>query len=96
MIECLRYVLSKGVAGTSRTDPPTTSVVRVTPKQVAHWSFVRYLLNAVQGADIIQCVNAGGEATVQTEYLIVNQSGERKIVEEVGEELPYVRIAVLS
>ena len=96
MIECLRYVLSKCVARTSRTDSPSTSVVRVTPEQVAHWSFVRYFLDSVQGADVIQGVDAGGEATVQTEDLVVNQSGERKIVEEVGEELPHVRIAVLS
>ena len=96
MIECLRYVLPKRVACTSRTDSPSTSVVRITPEQIAHWSFVRYFLDSVEGADVIQCVNAGGQATVQTEDLIVNQSGERKIVEEVCEELPHICVAVFS
>ena len=55
-----------------------------------------YLLDSVKGADVVECVNARREATMQTEYLIVNQSGQGKIVEEVCEEFPHVRIAVLS
>ena len=96
MIECLGYVLSECVACTSRTDSPTTSVIRITPQQIAHGPFVRYLLNSVQRADVVECVNARGEAAMQTEDLIVDQSGERKVVEQVREELPDICVAVLS
>ena len=96
MIECLRYVLTERVSRTSRADSPTASVVRIAPEQIAHWSFVRYFLDSVEGADVIKRVDARREAAVQTEDLVINQSGEREIVEEVCEEFPYVCIAVLS
>ena len=96
MIECLRYVLTECVSRTSRADSPTTSVIRITPEQIAHWPFVRYFLDAVEGADVIKRIDAGRKAAVQTEDLVVDQSGEGEIVKEVCEELPHVCVAVLS
>ena len=55
---------------------------------------MRNFLNPVERADVVECVNAGGEATVEAEDLVVNQGGKRKVVEEVSEVFPDIRIAV--
>ncbi len=57
---------------------------------------MRNFLNSVEGTDIVECVNAGRKPTVQAEDLIVDQGGEREVIEEVGEVFPNVRIAVFS
>jgi hypothetical protein len=114
VIERLRDVLSKRVPRTTGRYAPTTAVVRVRPEEVAHRSLVRHFLNAVDGADVVERVDGGGETTVQAEdlrergrehakerrgrketNLVVDKSGERKVVEEVGEILPHVGVSVL-
>jgi len=54
------------------------------------------LLNAVKSSDVVECVDAWGETTVKAEDLVVNESGKREVVEEVGEVLPYVCVTVLA
>ena len=58
VIERFRDILSEGVPCTSRTDAPTTSIIRITPQQIAHWPFMRYLLDSVQRSDIVEGVDA--------------------------------------
>ena len=57
---------------------------------------MRYLLYTVESADVVKCINTWGETSVKTENLIVDESCEREVVEEIGEVLPYVGIAILS
>lgn len=57
---------------------------------------MRNLLDAVKRSDVVQRVDAGGETTVETEDLVVDEGGQREVVEEVGEVLPDVGVAVLS
>lgn len=57
---------------------------------------MRYLLNPIQRPDIVEGVDARRKTSVETKYLVVDQGGQRKIVEKVGEELPNVRIAIFS
>ena len=57
---------------------------------------MRHLLKSVQGADVIQAVNTGAEAAVQTEDLTVYQRRQRQVVEQIGEVLPHIGIAVLA
>jgi hypothetical protein len=57
---------------------------------------VRNFLNSIQSSDIIQSVNARGQTAVEAEDLVVDQGGQRKVVEEVGEVLPDVGVAVFS
>ena len=57
VIELFGDVLAKRVASTSWRDTPTTSVIRIRPKQVAHGTFVWYFLYAVQLLDVIEAVN---------------------------------------
>ena len=55
-----------------------------------------HLLKSVQRADVVQAVDAGTEAAVQAEDLTVHQRRQRQIVEQVGEVLPHVGVAVLA
>lgn len=57
---------------------------------------MRHLLYPIQSPDVVERVNARRQPTVQTENLVVDQSGERKVIEEVGEVFPDVRIAILA
>jgi hypothetical protein len=95
VIKSLGDVLAKGVAGASRGDSPAAAVVRVGPEEVAHRSLVRDLLDAVDGADVIEGVDGGREAAVEAEDLVVDEGGEGEVVEKVGEGFPDVGVAVL-
>ena len=45
---------------------------------------------------MVQTVNAGTETAVKAEDLAVDQRRQRQVVEEVGEVLPHVSVAVLA
>lgn len=55
-----------------------------------------HLLQAVEGADVVERIDGGAEPTVQAEYLAVHQRGERQEVEQIREVLPYGRVAVFA
>ena len=96
MVELLGYVLAKRKASSAGADAPTGPIVRVGPKQVAHGPLVGYLLDSIELPHMIKGVNGGAEATVEAEYVIVDQGREGEVVEEVGEELPHVGTAVFA
>ena len=54
------------------------------------------LLDPIQGADVIKRVNRRTQTAVQTEDLVLNECGEGKIVEQVGEIFPDIGIAVFA
>lgn len=54
-----------------------------------------HFLDAVKRANVVQSINAGRQASVETEDLVVDESSEREVVEEIGEVLPDVGIAIL-
>ncbi len=51
-------------------------------------------LDSVQLPDLIKGVNARGETTVKTENLTFNDCSQRKVIEKLGELLPYISISV--
>lgn len=55
-----------------------------------------HLLQAVQGANVVERVDRRTEPTVQAEDLAVHQGGERQKVEQIREMLPHGRIAVFA
>jgi len=57
---------------------------------------MRYLLYPVKRADVIEGIDARGQAAMETEDLVLNERSERKVIEEVGEVFPDVGIAVLA
>ena len=38
---------------------------------------MRHFLDAVEASDVVKCVNARGESSVEAEDLIIDESGER-------------------
>jgi hypothetical protein len=54
------------------------------------------LLNTVERSDVIEGIDGGTQTTVQTEDLVLNEGGEGKVVEEVGEVFPNIGVAVFS
>lgn len=96
MVEGFRYVLAERVACTTRRDSPATAVIGIGPQEVAHGTFMRNFLNSIKGSNIVECVDAWGETSVEAEDLVVDESGERKIIEKIRKVLPHVCVAVLS
>ena len=94
MVEGLRDILTKGVSGAPGGDAPAAPVIRVRPEEITHGALVRHLLQPVQGPDVVQRVDAGGEAAVQTEDLAVHQRREGQVVKQVSEIFPHVGISI--
>lgn len=57
---------------------------------------MRHLLQAVEGSDVIERVDGRAEPAVQAEDLAVDESRQRQEVKQIGEVLPYGRVAVFA
>ena len=96
VVEGLRDVLTKGVPRTTGRYAPAASVVGIRPQEIAHGTLVGDLLDAIQSPDVVQGVDAGRQAAVEAEDLVVNEGGEGQVVEEVSEVFPHIGISVLA
>jgi hypothetical protein len=96
MVERLGNVLAESVACATRRYSPAAPVVWVGPKKVTHGTLMRNFLYTVERSNVIEGVDARRQTAVQAEDLVVNQGGEREVVEEVCEVLPDIGVAVLS
>lgn len=96
VIERFGNVLPKRVSGTSGRYSPSTSVIRVRPEKIAHRPLVRHFLNSIERADIIQRVDTWRKATVEAEYLVLDQRRKWEVVEEIGKVLPNAGVAVFA
>ena len=57
---------------------------------------MRSLLNAIKLSNLIKSINGWRETTMETEDLVLNDSSQRQVVEELCELLPHIGISVLS
>ena len=96
VIELLTHVLAKNKPRTSRTRSPTCVVVRVAPQQVTHRAFVRDLLYSINLPNAVESVKLGTETSMKTKQFILNETGQRKVVEYVSEVLPDVGVPILA
>lgn len=96
VIELLRNVLSKGVAGTSRRDTPATSVIRIGPKKIADRTFVGNLHDTIKLLDLVKGVNRWRESTMEAKDVVLDDGTKGEVVKETGEVLPDVGITILS
>jgi hypothetical protein len=55
---------------------------------------VWHLLNSVDLSDLIEGIDGGRQAAMETEDFVLNNSGQRKIVEEISVHLPNIATAV--
>lgn len=88
--------MAESVACTSRRDAPAEAVVWIRPNQVAHGALLRHFLDSVGLSNLIETVYAWGEAAVQTEDLVLNDSRQGEVVKQFSEDLPHVGISVLA
>lgn len=58
VVKSLADVLAESVASTSGAYSPTASVIGITPKQIAHGTLMGYLLDSVECANVVECVDA--------------------------------------
>ena len=96
VVELLRDVLTEAIASTTWRNTPTAPLIGIRPKQVANGAFVRSLLNAIELANLIKGVDAGGETTVKAEDGVLDNSRQRQEIEKLSELFPDVSISVLS
>ena len=54
------------------------------------------LLDSVELSDLIEGVDRRRETTMETEDLALNNSRQGKVIKELSEGFPYIRISVLS
>lgn len=57
---------------------------------------MRHLLDAIQTSNIVQRIDTGTQPAVQTEDLVVDERGEREVIEKVGEVLPDICVSVFA
>lgn len=94
MVKGLANILAESVTGSTGGYSPAAAVIGVRPQKITHGTLVRHFLDAVERTNVIKGIDAGRKTTVKTEDLVVNEGGQGKVVEEVGEELPDIGIAV--
>ena len=73
--------LTEGVSRPPGRYSPPSPIIRVGPEQIAHGPLVGNLLEPVQGSDVVQGVDAGGQTAVETEDLTVYQRRQGQVVE---------------
>ncbi len=57
---------------------------------------MRHFLFAVDGADLVQVVDGGRQATVHAEHLLVNDGRQAEVVKNVGAIAPDIHAAVFT
>lgn len=97
LVKLLDSILAKEEPRAARRDAPVgDAVVGVGPQELAHGAVVRHLLLAVEGADVVEVVDARGEAAVDAEDLAVHERRERHVVEELRAVAPHVGVPELA
>lgn len=95
--ELLDHLRPKRVSGSSWAKRELVALgVGVAPDKIGHGPLVGYFTEAVDDFDLINGVDRGGQATVDTEDLVVDDDGEGEEVEHVGEVVPHVGVTVLA
>ena len=57
--------------------------LRVRPEEITHWTVVWDFLFPVDDANLINCLDRGGQSAVNTEYLVVDHCGEGQVVKHL-------------
>ena len=95
--ELLDDLCAEGVSCASGREGELVALrVRIAPDQIGHGSLVRYLAEAIDDFDLVDAVDAGTQAAVHAEDLVVDDDREGEEVEHVGEVVPDVGVAVFA
>ena len=94
--ELLQHLLPEQPTGPARTARPRVYIIGIRPDQVAEGAFMGNFHVALDGSDLVEGGNVGGEATVYAEHAVVNQRRDAHHVKQLAECLPRVGVAVLA
>lgn len=97
VMELVSYILTPTITSSSRgwTESTPTLICRIRPEQVAKRSIVRDVLNTVDGADLVDGVDLRGQAAVETEYLVFDNSSYRQHLKDISKHLPHLLRTIL-
>lgn len=95
-IEFLDDVDTKEVAGTTGTYHPPNDVVRIAPHKVCHGAIMGNFLLSVNHSDLIQSADRRRKSTVHAENLVINDSCQSQVVEDLRAVPPHVDRTVLT
>ena len=96
MVESLRDVLSESVACSSWRYSPSASIIWVGPQKITHGSFMWNFLYTIESSNVVEGIDTGGETSVETEDLIIDEGGQGEVVEQIGEVFPDIGIAIFA
>lgn len=87
---------SEEPSGTSWRHGPGLDVLWVGPHEVAEWALMRDLHASVDESNLVDGLDLGGESTMDTEYLTLDDGTDTEIVEDFCAVFPWVGVSVLS
>lgn len=96
MIELCCDSGSKLPTSTSRADRPGFDILGIAPHQITKASLVRNFLSPVDGANLIDCSDIGGEASVNTEHFSIDHSSDVEAIKDLCAVFPGICTSVLS
>jgi hypothetical protein len=97
VMKFFRHALPKQVSrSTGAHLPGTGNIFGVAPYQITKGAFVWNFLIAINGSHLIQGANVGRQASVYTQDLFVNESGQTKAIEALDAMAPDGGVTVFS
>jgi len=95
-VELLYDIGTEQVPRPPWTHPPPVHVLRIAPHQIAHGTLVRNFVTSIQFPHVIQRIQTRTQSGVQAEDGMFDEGREGEVIEEIGEESPYLGRTVLS
>ena len=89
-----RHLIPEQPPCASWTDSPRLHILGIAPDKVAEGALMGNLLCSGHDADLVQCADLGAQASMDTQYLAVDDRGQSKKVEDLAAGLPDRCIAV--
>lgn len=96
MTEVVSDFWAKYPSCSSGVDSPVFNVLRVGPHEVAEGAFVWDFDLPVDGSDLVNSLDLGAEASVDTEGFSVNNGSNWQVVKDFCAVFPWIGVSILS
>lgn len=96
IVELFRNIRTEVVSSSSEGDNPSTLVMRIGPKKIAHCPIHWNFLYSIDFSDMVQCINRWGKTSVKAENLVLNNCRQRKIIESISKVFPNICVSVFT
>mmetsp|Transcript_16426 Transcript_16426/g.40599 ORF Transcript_16426/g.40599 Transcript_16426/m.40599 type:complete len:318 (+) Transcript_16426:882-1835(+) len=96
LVEGFHHVAAEEISRAPRAEAPAVALLGIAPEQIAHGSVVGHLALPVDRADLVQIRHHRREPPVHAKNLVLDQRGEREVVENFGAVPPDIHGTVLA